>query len=270
MQLNHRTKRLFKYLQCSFDAACLLFSGNRDSIRINGTRYGQLMACSDAQAMLGTKSVVFYDEPVANKFAVKKWSEVFRVNQGAWLLWRLSEKLGWPKIRVEKLTEENGFSHFRPSESKAFIEFSEELELNNDEPYIKIQTINSKNSFIANRAKTFKEEKNVANKAPVENITIKNIGINNLENKKKSVKFLSSDSIFLYVIKIADFYFRDSADMLINRLSGDHNIQEIKIKKLSKNSYRVYTGPFKNLDSLKKAYNNIMKLNFENIEIIKL
>ncbi len=147
---------------------------------------------------------------------------------------------------------------------------SEELELNNDEPYIKIQTINSKNSFIANRAKTFKEEKNVANKAPVENITIKNIGINNLENKKKSVKFLSSDSIFLYVIKIADFYFRDSADMLINRLSGDHNIQEIKIKKLSKNSYRVYTGPFKNLDSLKKAYNNIMKLNFENIEIIKL
>jgi len=126
MQLNHRTKRLFKYLQCSFDAACLLFSGNRDFIRINGTRYGQLMACSDAQAMLGTKSVVFYDEPVANKFAVKKWSEVFRVNQGAWLLWRLSEKLGWPKIRVEKLTEENGFSHFRPSESKAFIEFSEE------------------------------------------------------------------------------------------------------------------------------------------------
>ena len=40
--------------------------------------------------------------------------------------------------------------------------------------------------------------------------------------------------------------------------------------KLSKNNYRIYKGPFKNLESIKKDYKDIIKLNFENIEIIKL
>ena len=39
---------------------------------------------------------------------------------------------------------------------------------------------------------------------------------------------------------------------------------------MSKNSYRIYKGPFNNLDSLKREYIDIDKLNFENIEIIKL
>ena len=39
---------------------------------------------------------------------------------------------------------------------------------------------------------------------------------------------------------------------------------------MSKNSYRVYKGPFYNLDSIKSEYSDIIKLNFENIEIIKL
>ena len=39
---------------------------------------------------------------------------------------------------------------------------------------------------------------------------------------------------------------------------------------MSKNNYRVYKGPFNNLDSIKKDYSDIIKLYFENIEIIKL
>jgi len=39
---------------------------------------------------------------------------------------------------------------------------------------------------------------------------------------------------------------------------------------MSKNSYRIYLGPFNNLDSIKKDYIGIIRLNFENIEIIKL
>ena len=38
---------------------------------------------------------------------------------------------------------------------------------------------------------------------------------------------------------------------------------------MSKNSYRIYIGPFNNLDSIQRAYNDIIKLEFENIEIIK-
>ena len=45
----------------------------------------------------------------------------------------------------------------------------------------------------------------------------------------------------------------------------------IKIdKKLSKTQYRVFLGPFDNIYSLQKAFNDINILDFENIEIIKI
>ena len=54
------------------------------------------------------------------------------------------------------------------------------------------------------------------------------------------------------------------------RLKDEYIISDIKVKKMSKNNYRVYKGPFNNLDSIKKDYSDIIKLYFENIEIIKL
>ena len=81
---------------------------------------------------------------------------------------------------------------------------------------------------------------------------------------------MKSSIDFKYIIKIVDLYFEDSAKILINRLQNEYSINNIKIKKMSKNSYRVYKGPFNNLDSIKREYTDIIKLNFENIEIIKL
>ena len=144
-----------------------------------------------------------------------------------------------------------------------------DLEINLNEPYIEIKTLNQKNSFIIGKAKTFDEEKNVANKVPIEAIKINNISSD--KNKDKLIVNKSKNAnIFKYIIKIADLYFEDSAKILKNRLLEENNINSIKIKKMSKNSYRVYMGPFNNLDSIKREYRNIIKLNFENIEIIKL
>ena len=67
-----------------------------------------------------------------------------------------------------------------------------------------------------------------------------------------------------------DLYFENSAKILKKRLNEEYNINDIKIKKISKNSYRIYKGPFNNLDSIKRQYNDIIRLNFENIEILKL
>ena len=47
---------------------------------------------------------------------------------------------------------------------------AEDLEIDTSEPYIAIQTINTSGAFVAKRAKTYKEEKKVADKAPVEGI----------------------------------------------------------------------------------------------------
>ena len=141
-----------------------------------------------------------------------------------------------------------------------------EIEINNNEPYIQIVEINRNSSFIANKAKTYDEEKEVAEKAPVLEIGIKDLNMNNnsLLNEAKSLEE------FKYVIKIADFYYLETAKLLKKRIINDLNIKDVKINELSKKQFRVYLGPYKNLDSIKKNFNKILDLEFENIEIIKL
>ena len=45
--------------------------------------------------------------------------------------------------------------------------------------------------------------------------------------------------------------------------------KNVKISKVSSNSFRVFVGPYKNINDLKSTYNIVSELEFENIEIIK-
>ena len=56
---------------------------------------------------------------------------------------------------------------------------------------------------------------------------------------------------------------------MIKKIKSKSKLKNISIEKLTDTSYRVYLGPFKDLNSLKKAFNDIKIINFENIEIIK-
>jgi len=140
---------------------------------------------------------------------------------------------------------------------------AEELSLNPNEPYVDVFLISSDSTFVAKKAKTFDEEKKVAEKAPVDGITIDNLG----KEKKKEINIKKQK--FLYSIKIADFYYRDSAENMINRIKDETNIKNPVIKKMSKTKYRVLLGPFNDIKKLEKSFNKIKVLNFENIEILK-
>ena len=142
-----------------------------------------------------------------------------------------------------------------------------ELSINPNEPYVYIETINSNNLYVANDVKTFDEEKEVANKAPVDDIMVQSISLETEIKESKTKNFVTN---FNYIIKFADFYFEDSAIMLKNRLFEEHNIENILIKKLSQNNFRVYKGPYKDFEKLKKGFHNIENLSFDSIEIIKL
>ena len=109
--------------------------------------------------------------------------------------------------------------------------------------------------------------KEVANKAPVDDIMVQSIS---LETEIKESNTENIVTNFNYIIKFADFYFEDSAIMLKKRLFEEHNIKDILIKKLSQNSFRVYKGPYKDFEKLKKGFHNIENLDFDSIEIIKL
>ena len=145
---------------------------------------------------------------------------------------------------------------------------AEELEINPEQPYINLKTINLSSTTIANKAITYEEERNVADKAPVEGISIQDLSTDN--NSSKNIKVKTRNYSFNYIIKIADLFFEDSALLLKKRLEEEFNINNIHIKKMSQNTFRVYKGPFIDLDSIKNEFNNIDKLKFENIEIIKL
>ena len=137
------------------------------------------------------------------------------------------------------------------------------LDLDINEPYIEIIEIPYNTMFVAKKAKTFEEEKSVARKAPVNSISINDLNSTNSVIKKNSIKQFS------YEIKIADFYYKDTAKMMIDRIINETQIKNPKIKKITKEKYRVYLGPFDKIASLQKSYNDINVLEFENIEIIK-
>ena len=138
-----------------------------------------------------------------------------------------------------------------------------ELSIDLNEPYIDLVLISENSTFIAKKAKTFDEEKNVAEKAPVDGITIDNLGAD--LNKKNQVK----KHKFLYSIKIADFYYKDSAENMILRIKKETNLKNPLIKKLSQTKYRVLLGPFNDIKKLEKSFDEIKLLEFENLEILK-
>jgi putative lipase involved disintegration of autophagic bodies len=143
------------------------------------------------------------------------------------------------------------------------IRISKDLNLDIREPYIEITAIPEDFLFVAKKAKIFEEEKKVAIKVPVKGISIDNL------NKNAAVKKKNTINKFSYLIKIADFYFYETAQTMTKRIINETSIKNSYIKKLSNKSYRVYLGPFNEINSLQKSYNDIKILGFENIEIIK-
>jgi len=143
------------------------------------------------------------------------------------------------------------------------VRIADELDLDINQPYVEILEIIENSIFVVQKAKTYDEEKNVAVKAPVDGISINDLNLIKKINKK------TFNTKFSYTIKIADFYFNDTAIMMVSRIKSENLIKNPKIKKISDKKYRVYLGPFNNIISLQKSYNDISIIEFENIEIIR-
>ena len=138
---------------------------------------------------------------------------------------------------------------------------AEELELNYEDPYVEIIEIRKNDTFIVKKAKTFDEEKNVANKAPVTDINI-NVISNGTENTEISSKKNE------YIINIGEYYYLDNAKIVKNRITNEANLSNIKIKKLSENKFRVYAGTYSLFNAMKDTYFAISKLGFEQLDVI--
>ena len=208
----------------------------------------KLFKSKDLNRKMNDRSLLIFSNALKKETPVK----ITNLINGKYLIAKVGKKTRYPEFYNSVISKR----------------IAEDLSLDVNQPYIELKTLDQNNSFVISKAKTFEEEKEVANKAPVDGIKIENIG--DVPKNEKTKDVIKSNVNFNYIIKIADLYFLDSAKILKNRLLNEYNINNVKIIKISKNNYRIYKGPFKNLESIKKDYKDIIKLNFENIEIIKL
>ena len=167
------------------------------------------------------------------------------------------------KSIIAKVKSKSKYPNFYNSVISSRIAAEIELDLN--EPFISIESVDQNSVFYAGKAKTFEEEKNVADKAPVEGVNIINISTSD-ENNKNDIKLTKT---FNYIIKIADFYYEKSAKIVKERIMSETNIKKININKISKNTFRLSIGPYKSLESLRKDFDMMENLYFENLELIK-
>ena len=175
---------------------------------------------------------------------------------------KITNPINQKTVIAEVISNKVKFSNFY--NSVITLRIADELSLDLNEPYIDLVLISKNSTFIAKKAKTFKEEKKVAEKAPVDGIKIDNLGNSNLQKKETS-----RDKMFKYSIKIADFYYKDSAKNMLDRIINETNIKNPIIKRITNTKYRVLIGPFNDIKKLEDSFNEIKLLNFENIEILK-
>lgn len=138
---------------------------------------------------------------------------------------------------------------------------ADKLELDINNPYVEVLSIRENDKFIAKEASIFDEEKKVANKAPVTSINV-----NDMSSSTVKIKVKKKEPS--YIIDIAEFYFLESAETVKIKFEKEANLENIKIKKISKNKFKVYSGPHAYFNTVKDIYFSLNKLGFENLNII--
>jgi len=136
------------------------------------------------------------------------------------------------------------------------------LNINDELPLIEVLEIKKNKSFIAEKAKIFKEEKNISSKAPVTSVKIANIS-----KKKINIKKINSSNIYIFV---ASFYTNEAANILKQRIINEmpnYSIKKLKIRKKSSKEFEVLSGPYKSVNSLKNDYIKIQNFGFEELDI---
>ena len=137
------------------------------------------------------------------------------------------------------------------------------LELDFNNPYIEINEIKKNKKFIAKKSNTFDEEKNVAGKAPVDEVKMDSLSDNSILTNKKEKKYKN------FILAISDFYYLESANNLKSELSKKMKMNNFYVKKINNNKYRLLIGPFKNFNALKTTYISLNQLGFEGLNIYR-
>ena len=136
------------------------------------------------------------------------------------------------------------------------------LNIRKDLPLIEVLEIKKNKSFIAEKAKIYKEEKKISSKAPVTSVEIANIS-----KKKINVKKITVENIYILV---ASFYSKNTADFLKQRIISEtpnFDNKKLKVRKKNTKEFEVLSGPYKSINLLKNDYIKLTNFGFEELDI---
>ncbi len=136
-----------------------------------------------------------------------------------------------------------------------------QLGLNENLPYVEVEEIKKNKSYIAQKAETHDEEKQLQVKAPVEKVKISNIGKTVEQTPVKNTKF---------IIVLGNFYSHESANLLKKRVKTESpslRNKKILIKKKNKHNFEVFLGPYKTIKMMKNDYIALKQINFDEVDI---
>ena len=139
---------------------------------------------------------------------------------------------------------------------------AEKINLQLDLPLVEIIEVKKNKSFVAKKTKIFKEEEKIHSNAPIESVTINNIS-KNIKKKNKTIK----DKFYII---IAEFYSKDSAAMLKQRISQElSNFDNKKLYITTKKSNKIslISGPYNSINLMKNDYIQLKKFGFEELDI---
>ena len=136
-----------------------------------------------------------------------------------------------------------------------------ELNLNPKMPYIEIEKRVKNKSFVAKKAVTHSEEKNVLTKVPITKVKINDISKDSKDPSKN--QYANK-----YSIIVGNFYSKKWAESLIDILvNEDINKEVFKVIKLGKNNYQLLAGPYTSINALKSDYFKLNKYGFDNLDL---
>ena len=138
-----------------------------------------------------------------------------------------------------------------------------ELNLNPKMPYIEIEKRVKNKSFVAKKAVTHSEEKNVLTKVPITKVKINDISKDSKDPSKN--QYANK-----YSIIVGNFYSKKWAESLIDILVNEDIKKDVfKVNKLGKNNYQLLAGPYTSINTLKSDYFKLNKYGFDNLDLKK-
>ena len=139
------------------------------------------------------------------------------------------------------------------------------LNLIEEFPFVEVLEIKKNKSFVAKKTKIFKEEEKIHSNAPVETVKIDNISKNT--NKIKLKKKLDNEKIYII---IGDFYSRNSAKLLVDRINkemSNFDSKKLTLKMINRNKIRLLSGPYRSINLMKNDYIQLKNFGFEELDI---